>query len=202
VPRRRGRALERAIYDAVLVELIERGFGALTIEGVAERARTGKSVLYRRWSTKRELVSATFRNVVPTPVAPEPTGDLRTDLLNLLRQLADALAGPFGIALRADVNSPHPHPALVAARYARQRHLRTILRAGIDRGEVRSDALVVECVNAGPALLYQQFLDGDGTPLPDAVVVRIVDHVLLPLVLRQQPRSRRLHSLTRPTASG
>lgn len=177
------------------MELDERGLDALTFQGVAERANTGKSVLYRRWSNKRDLVSATFQHAVQASAAAQPTGDLRADLLTWLRQVADALAGPFGVAMRASASSPEPHPALVAARYARQRQLRTILRAGIERGLVRRDALVSECVNVGPALLYQHFLDGNDASLSDSVIVRIVDHVMLPLVLRpgadDQPPSGR-----------
>ena len=45
--RRGGSAVEKAISDAVIAELAEVGFGRLTFEGVAERAGTGKSPLYR-----------------------------------------------------------------------------------------------------------------------------------------------------------
>src|SRR5262249_55546407 len=58
--RRRGEALEGAIYDAVVDELAEIGYAAFTIESVAARAHTGKASIYRRWPTKQDLVVAAF----------------------------------------------------------------------------------------------------------------------------------------------
>ena len=54
--RRRGEALERALYEATLAELSDVGYGGLTMEGIAARAHTGKAALYRRWGSKQELV--------------------------------------------------------------------------------------------------------------------------------------------------
>ena len=54
--RRRGAALVEAIHRAVLEELAEHGYADLTMESVAARARTGKTSIYRRWRTKRDLV--------------------------------------------------------------------------------------------------------------------------------------------------
>lgn len=42
-PRRRGDALCRAILDATLAELGERGYAGLAVERVAVRARTGEA---------------------------------------------------------------------------------------------------------------------------------------------------------------
>ena len=41
--RRRGKELEDALYDATLAELAAVGYGGLTMEGIAARARTGKA---------------------------------------------------------------------------------------------------------------------------------------------------------------
>src|SRR6266496_1702615 len=58
--RRRGATLEQAIHAAVFNELAEVGYAAFTIESVANRARTGKGSIYRRWPTKQELVLDAF----------------------------------------------------------------------------------------------------------------------------------------------
>src|SRR6202050_2665871 len=65
--RRRGTAVEKAISDAVLVELAEVGFGRLTFESVAERAGTGKSPLYRRWPDTTSLVIDTLEKLGSDP---------------------------------------------------------------------------------------------------------------------------------------
>src|SRR5690242_10940175 len=54
--RRRGRALELAIFEATLEQLTSGGFARMTMEGVAGAAQTGKAALYRRWPSKLELV--------------------------------------------------------------------------------------------------------------------------------------------------
>ncbi|WP_327086390.1 TetR/AcrR family transcriptional regulator [Nonomuraea sp. NBC_01738] len=95
-PRRRGDALNAAIFQAVLAELAEVGYARLTMEGVAERARTGKASLYRRWPTRIELVMAAVYHALPDPAATPDTGSLRDDLLEVLRRTAAALDGPPG----------------------------------------------------------------------------------------------------------
>ncbi|TPX01055.1 helix-turn-helix transcriptional regulator, partial [Schumannella luteola] len=61
--RRRGAELEDAILDAVWDEIAEKGYGGLTYEAVATRARTSRAVLYRRWPSREELVLAAIRRL-------------------------------------------------------------------------------------------------------------------------------------------
>ena len=58
--RRRGTALEAALLEAAWDELSEVGYAALTMEGVAARARTSRAVLYRFLSGDKPL-SAGYR---------------------------------------------------------------------------------------------------------------------------------------------
>jgi Bacterial regulatory proteins, tetR family len=76
-PRRRGRALDEAIYRATLDELAEHGYAKLTMEGVADRARAGKASLYRRWPTRVELVLDAVAHTLPDPLTVPDTGSLR-----------------------------------------------------------------------------------------------------------------------------
>lgn len=186
--RRRGEVLERAIYAAVLAELGARGFGRLTYEGVADRAGTGKAALYRRWPTKVELVVSALTHALPELGPISTTGELRGDLLSCLRSMADGLAGPTGTYLRGMIGELHQHPELATALRQRllaprQESLRAVLAAGVQRGDVRPDALAPECVDAGLALLRQRFLEL-GPGLPDETITAIVDNVLVPMVRR------------------
>jgi AcrR family transcriptional regulator len=189
-PRRRGRALEEAIYHAALEELAEHSFTDLSIERIAQRAGTGKSAIYRRWATKLDLVVSTLAHAFPPPGPTTTTGDLRTDLLLFHQGMAAALGGTLGAALRANVGQHRQHPELAAALQEqilvpRHRILGELLAAGVNRGEVRPGALTPECVEAGPALLRQQFIDSGEQPSEDAVRV-LVDNVLIPM-LRAAP---------------
>ena len=63
--RRRGAALEHAIFEATLAELSEFGYNALVIDRVARRARLGRASIYRRWTTKRDLVADAIAYSLP-----------------------------------------------------------------------------------------------------------------------------------------
>jgi AcrR family transcriptional regulator len=66
------------------------GYANLTMEGVATRAGTGKAVLYRRWPNRAALVLAAMRRRVGPLASQVPdTGDLRQDVLIVLRQFRD-----------------------------------------------------------------------------------------------------------------
>jgi AcrR family transcriptional regulator len=189
-PRRRGRALEDAIYRAALEELAEHSFAGFSIERVAQRAGTGKSAIYRRWPTKLDLVVDTMAHAFPPPGPATSTGDLRTDLMRFHLRVAEALGGTLGAALRANIGEHHQHPELAAAlqeRILAPRHqiLGELLAAGVERGEVRSGALTPECIQTGPALLRQHFIESGQQPSEEAVRV-LVDNVLIPM-LRATP---------------
>src|SRR5262245_12527411 len=80
----------RIILEAVLDELGKVGYGALTIEGVAARARVGKSTIYRHWPGKLELVEDAFRTLKASVVVPED-GTLRERVTAILEQVAGLL---------------------------------------------------------------------------------------------------------------
>ncbi|HEY7278149.1 MAG TPA: TetR/AcrR family transcriptional regulator [Trebonia sp.] len=185
-PRRRGQALEEAIYRAALDELAEHSFDDLSIERIAHRAGTGKSAIYRRWPAKLDLVVATLANSFPPPGPASTSGDLRADLILFHRRMAEALGGALGAALLANVGQHRQRPELAAAlreRILEPRHqvLGELLAAGAARGEVRPDALTPECIETGPALLRQQFIES-GRPPSDEDIKLLVDNVLIPML--------------------
>ena len=185
--RRRGEALEQAILHAVLEELAEVGYARLTIDGVARRAHTSTPVLYRRWPNRAELVLAAV-GCQPTPPDQLPnTGDLRADLLTHLRQIARRFQGVLGEAVRGlliDTSHDQELSGLLQAqvgRLASAAQIATILRHAVDRGEIHPD-LVKPRVMALPLDLMRHEALVNGTPVPDATVVGIVDDVYLPLL--------------------
>src|SRR6187549_1038376 len=77
----------RVILEAVLDELGEVGYGALTIEAVAARAGVGKSTIYRHWPGKLALVEDAFRTLKSEVNVPEH-GTLRERLTEYLTAVA------------------------------------------------------------------------------------------------------------------
>ncbi|MFD4421997.1 TetR/AcrR family transcriptional regulator [Agromyces sp. NPDC058484] len=184
-PRRRGEALDTAILEAALDELAEVGYAGLTMERVAERARTGKASIYRRWPTRMELTLDAVRHAMPDPTSPPDTGSLRGDLLALLRESAALMDGPPGEALRGLLGD-------ALADQQRMRELRRrshgsgvtamteIARRAVARAEIDPADVTPIRLEAGHSMLRQHFLF-NGTPIDDDVIVAIVDEVVVPL---------------------
>jgi AcrR family transcriptional regulator len=184
--RRRGVTLESAIFDAVLDELQRVGLTGLTMEGVANCAHTGKAALYRRWPCKEDLVVDALDHALPSADDLPDHGDVRDDLLDLLRRMAAMMNSPAGCALQAlsaEVDKGQPLARLVKERVLapRKEMLVTVLRRGAERGQVRLDAVNQVCAEVGPSMVAQRFM-ADGPPVPDDYVVSVVDDVVMPML--------------------
>ncbi|MBE1591432.1 TetR/AcrR family transcriptional regulator [Nonomuraea angiospora] len=188
LPRRRGEALNTAIFQATLDELAEAGYAGLTMERVAERAKASKASLYRRWPTRIELVMDAVYNSLPAPGSAPDTGNLRDDLVAMLRMTSKALSGPAGEAMRGllgeALSSGSPLRALRKDSQSTTRRLMAeVVGRAVERGEVAPEAVTPRRLDAGHALLRHHFLF-EGSPIPDELVVAIVDEVLVPLFTR------------------
>src|SRR4051812_1806228 len=146
--RRRGRPriqhYDEGILDATMAILLEDGYQALTIDGVAARAQVGRPTIYRRWPSKAALVVAALAR--STGLAPAPdTGSLRGDLLAVQRHQV-ALMNSEGFrritpGLMADLTTDPElsHSYLVEYISPRRQSVWDALDRGIDRGELRAD---------------------------------------------------------------
>jgi len=180
--RRRGAALESDLLDAAWAELRAVGYAHLTMEGVASRARTGKQVLYRRWSNRAELVVAALRHRRGSIVDHVPdTGSLREDVLSLMRVVLarqreigqDVFRG-----LLAEVADMDPHfPETM------REVLETLLTRAATRGEIPTADLPTRVITLPVDLLrYDMLVSLEG--VTEAGLLSIVDDVFLPLVIR------------------
>ena len=61
--------IDTSILRAAAELLTEMGYSNVTMAAVAERARTTKTALYRRWSSKAELVHEAAFPATPTALA-------------------------------------------------------------------------------------------------------------------------------------
>jgi AcrR family transcriptional regulator len=185
-PRRRGDALHAAIYEATLDELTAVGYAELKMEHVANRARASKGSLYRRWSSRAELVADAVHHTIPSCAERPDTGSVREDLLGCLRGFATLLNGPSGEAIRGLMADTIRNPDLMEVVRARFVDpgvglFLEVLRRGAARGEVRATALTWRIASLGPDLLREYFLV-HRTPIPDRVLIEMVDEVIIPLI--------------------
>jgi AcrR family transcriptional regulator len=107
--RRHGRELLRAIHEAVLAEIAEHGYAGTTYDRIANRAGTGKPVLYRRWPAKAGMVLDALVAAAPAPVVPADTGSLAADLKAFLRTVQATIEGSGRrtvLSLLAELDSP------------------------------------------------------------------------------------------------
>jgi AcrR family transcriptional regulator len=184
--RRRGETLERAIFDAVFDQLQAVGYVGLTMEGVAARAHTGKAALYRRWPRKEDLVVDALEHALPSPSNLPDHGDMRDDLLDLLRRMTAMLNSPAGCALQCLMSETERDESFARllherVKEPRKRMFLDLLARGAARGQVRPTAATPLVAEVGPALVMQRFL-ADGAPVPDDYVVSVVDDVVMPLL--------------------
>ena len=98
VGRPRDEALDLAILEAAQQLLAERGFEALSIAAVADRAGTTRPAVYRRHPTKLDLAIAACGTLSVT-TSPEPTGDHFADLVAELTSFRAAITSASTIAL-------------------------------------------------------------------------------------------------------
>jgi AcrR family transcriptional regulator len=96
-PRGRGRPRDEAIDErglaAALELLAEEGYAATTMTAVARRAGVGTPALYRRWSSRTELVENAVFPGFPDLVV-EPTGDLHADVQRYVDAYCAVFAAP------------------------------------------------------------------------------------------------------------
>ncbi len=185
-PRRRGEELYAAIFQATLAELAEAGYSRLAMERVAARAGASKASLYRRWPNRAELVVAALGHHYGGPEPAPDTGNLRDDVLALLRLGATRLNGVFGEAARGLMAESLTDPGRTASLRAnmfttRNRLMREVLDRAAARGDISPAAVTPQLIELAPALVDHHFLM-HGAPIPDEVLTGIVDNVLLPLL--------------------
>ena len=185
--RRRGAELEAAVLEAAWDILSQRGYGALTYEALAQQAKTAKQVIYRRWPTKRELLFALLEHHGRSlPSIQVDTGSLRDDVLTLMRnssgRLSDLTAIFSGlIGTHFDEVEATPRELRAALFGNRANAVEAALERAVGRGEIGKGEIPARVI-AVPYDLYRHEAIMSLAPMPDEVLVEIVDEVWLPLV--------------------
>lgn len=189
-----------AILTATLEALAEDGYDRVTLDDVARRAHASKATIYRRWTSKADLVTDAIALLRPPPAAVD-TGSLAGDLHALYAELT----GPDPLQTKVTTGvatALRHHPDLMAAfeeRFSRPRQVavRAILERAVARGEAAADCDAELLGGLVPALLLCRLLF-TSQPVDDAYLRRIIDTAVLPLAAGPSatpiPRRR-----TRPT---
>jgi AcrR family transcriptional regulator len=116
----------------------------MTIEGIAAQAGVGKTTIYRRWSSREEVVAAALRTLTAEIQIPD-TGSVRGDLTAIMREfqrstMNSAVGAMIGRLAGATIKNPELKEIFWANVFMpRRRALATILQRGVARGELRAD---------------------------------------------------------------
>ena len=171
------------IVEAVLDELAAVGFGRLTMDGVARRARAGKAALYRRWSAKQEMVLEVVTNISVPMAETAPTEDLADDVARLVHGVADWLADARMSRIIPDlIAEAMRNPELAAALTerlgsARRNYGQVVIDAAITRGEVSPDVDSEYVLDLIAAPVFWRIC-GRREQVTPAYLDRVVDTVL------------------------
>src|SRR6478609_12136784 len=131
--------IDAAILRATADLLVEIGYSHLTMAAVAERAGTTKTALYRRWSSKAELVHEAAFPAAPTAIE-TPPGDFRADIRAMIAAAGLVFTSPVVRAalpgLIADMTADPELNARVMGRFtAVFAAVRTRLADALQRGD-------------------------------------------------------------------
>ncbi|QIP83234.1 TetR/AcrR family transcriptional regulator [Streptomyces sp. Tu 2975] len=167
-----------AVLDAVVALVAESGMSALTMDAVAARAGVSKPAMYRRWSTKQDLVIAAAESRIGPLTVPD-MGDFRAELRAVLTARMEAyrqpgvdrlLAGVIGAAAEAGAE-PGAYRAYTTRVMSETRHL---LERGVARGDVRADVDVDATATLVAASLVFRLVGEQQMP-DEALVESVVD---------------------------
>ncbi|MEU5042920.1 TetR/AcrR family transcriptional regulator [Streptomyces griseorubiginosus] len=175
---------EQEFFDAVLEQIRECGYDAVTMEGVASSTRCSKSTLYRQWKTKPQFVVAALRSRRQAKFDGIDTGSLAEDLREAARTAGrwstrdTKLLQALGHAATQDEDLARAlREALVEPEIAALRHL---LQRGVDRGEIAAGHPALEYVPVQMFGVIRARPVIDGEYADEDYLVRFVEAAVLP----------------------
>lgn len=184
---------EAEILDATLAALCEVGYDRLTMDAVASASRASKATLYRRWSSKGDLVvDALVRSKGAPSVVESDTGNLREDLIVATCHKGGLNEG-MTMSLFAGLVSALQHDEDFARAF-QERFLApkvestvNLFKRAKDRGEIAEGADIDLLATVMPAVvLHRSFILG--LPTDEAMIQRIVDEVVMPAATHEPSR--------------
>jgi AcrR family transcriptional regulator len=160
--RPRSQATRRKILDAAIAELFQRGYGTLTIEGIAARAGAGKQTIYRWWDSKADLVLDAMLDLASSLIAVPDTGSLAGDLETFLtttfnegERQRPVLLGLMAEALLDPVFHDQFRDRFL---FGRRAELRTVFERARARGELDPDVDIELLLDVAFGVLWYRLM--------------------------------------------
>jgi len=180
--RTRGRAekVVQRVVSATVEELNRVGYAAMRIEDVAARSGVHKTTIYRRWTTKAELVAATISTLLAhrAPRGAIDTGTVRGDLRASMFGVLDLKPSDQGILRVMQIERGVPEVNALARHFSQELYAMrlAVVQRGIARGELPQSVDATLIVDLLSALVQRALLFDEK---PDARYLdRAIDVVL------------------------
>ena len=185
--RKRDHTRDAEFLKAALEVLAESGYEGMTMDAVADLAKAGKATLYRRWSSKEELVLDAVSHMKRTQVDLDrlpDTGTLRGDLLALFKPQS-AKEGAWKLKVMSGLSTMiTQHQKLSEAGTAAivepwaQAH-RKLMERAVERGTGRASADIETLSQVIPSMAAFRSIVMR-KPFDKEFLVSLVDSVIMP----------------------
>jgi len=188
----------RAILQTAIDLVLDLGFRAVSIEGIAAKAGVAKTTIYRRWSNKAAVIMDAFMmrfgSETQFPAAKKVTDSIRLQM----RAMAKAFRSKDGALVKALLAEAQFDPELATAfrerwTLPRRQMALSVFHRAVSRGELRPDIDLEATIDLLYAPMYYRLQMGTG-PLSDAYIDEIFDYAMKGLLRRKkwvQHRARR-----------
>lgn len=179
--RPRNMETQSSILSASYELLLESGFGAVTVEKIAERAQVSKATIYKWWPNKAAVVIDGFLSAATARLPVPDTGSVFDDILEHAANMTRFMTSREGSIFLEIIGEGQVDSALAEAfrtRYIQPRRLevRNIMNRGLQRGELEQNLDIALCTDLiyGP-IFYRLLVTGD--PIDKKYVEQIITHV-------------------------
>lgn len=180
--RPRNMETQSSILSASYELLLESGFGAVTVEKIAERAQVSKATIYKWWPNKAAVVMDGFLSAAAARLPVPDTGSVFQDILQHATNMALFMISREGSIFLEIIGEGQVDSALAETfriRYIQPRRLevRNIMNRGLQRGELEKSLDISLCTDLiyGP-IFYRLLVTGD--PIDKKYVEQLVTQVL------------------------
>jgi AcrR family transcriptional regulator len=176
---------EEEILEATVAVVAELGYDRLTMDAVATAAKASKATLYRRWSTKADLVVDAISRAKGCPM-PEnvDTGSLRGDLIAMscgnggfTDELPMSVIAGLVTALHRDADLQKAFRERFLA--PRQDITAGVYHRAVARGEIGPGVDIEMLSMTLPAVIvHQAYILGEQPT--EELILRVIDNIILP----------------------
>lgn len=171
VQSKRGRPRDEGTHKAILSAaydlLLEKGFDAVTVDKIAERAKVSKATIYKWWSNKAAVIMDSFLSTATDRLPVPDTGSSVQDIVTHATNLARFLTSREGTVIKELIGAGQLDEKLAEEyrmRFFQPRRLQAkgLLEKGIQKGELRENLDIEVSIDLiyGP-IFYRLLITGD-----------------------------------------